>query len=949
MQLKDLTPEQAQRLSALLDEALDLAPGQRDAWLGDLAQREAQLCGLVNDLLASMGAAGRQHLLETKDLIERRFAQAGLDASSLEGRVFGSYRVLRLLGQGGMGSVWLAERADGLFARQVALKLVHASLIGRALTERFARERSILAALAHPHIARLLDAGVSAEGQPYLALEYVDGTPLTAYCDAERLNVRARVSLAVQVLSAVQHAHQNLVVHRDLKPSNILVTREGQTQLLDFGIAKLMVEGEARETELTQVGGRALTLDYASPEQIAGQPITTASDVYSLGVVLYELLCGQRPYALARESRGAMEEAILNAEPVRPSQRGATEDIADARSTTPKKIARSLRGDLDTITLKALRKDPVQRYATADAFREDLQRFLDGEAVLARPDATLYRAAKFVRRHRFGVAATLLVFAALGAGLAGTAWQARLARLEVQRTQAVKDFLIGLFNQSEPMKAQGRELTAREMLDRGQHDLQAKLADQPRLNAELDGVLVELYAKLGDEAKALPLAQARCDLTLQLGGTQSLEYGDALFSLADIQGGLRRHELAYKTYMQAREVLRRYAPIRQSQLLSLEGHLAYQLAELERFKEASELLISVLPRLEAHFGPRSWEVIQNKALLSHTYSSQGDEASASAIVREIEPWLGTVDASHVLDAAVVRNNIGLAQLAAWHPDEAEKSLRDSLDVFERLLGPNTSVAVGIQRTLGMALYERGQFEQASRTFDENVQRAVRVLGADNPATRLSESYSIRALIMAGHVVEAENMGRRSVQVANRSDDGTTAVVGDFNNRLALALIFNGKAVEAGRLLEGFSEQARQTGLETSDMHGRTLLYLAGAWAVQGRLDAATHASREAEKVFAQSPIGRDMYVARAELTQALAVARAGNAISAEYLVAQAEEHLTKVSKPDHPIHLMVQLVRVEALRAAGHQAEAERLDSATRERLHATAGAVLPKVIALIF
>ena len=300
MQAKDLSAEQARRLSTLLDEATDLAPAQRAAWLGELAQREPQLCELVGDLLAAMQASQDGGGLETVDLIAQRFAQATQAADSLEGHAFGPYRVLRLLGQGGMGSVWLAERADGLFARQVALKLVHTHLAGHALTERFARERSILAALAHPHIARLLDAGVSAEGQPYLALEYVEGTPLAAYCDAERLGLRARVALVVQVLSAVQHAHQNLVVHRDLKPSNILVTRDGQAQLLDFGIAKLMVEGEARETELTQAGGRALTLDYASPEQITGQPITTASDVYSMGVVLYELLCGQRPYSLAR-------------------------------------------------------------------------------------------------------------------------------------------------------------------------------------------------------------------------------------------------------------------------------------------------------------------------------------------------------------------------------------------------------------------------------------------------------------------------------------------------------------------------------------------------------------------------------------------------------------------------------------------------------------------------
>ena len=949
MQLKDLKPDEARRLSALLDEAMGLAPQRRAAWQAGLAQREPQLCDLVTDVLASMDAAGHEHLLETSDLIDRRFAQAAHAAPSFEGRAFGPWRVLRLLGRGGMGPVWLAERTDGLFSRQVALKLVHASLFGSALAQRFARERSILAALDHPHIARLLDAGVAGDGQPYLALEYVEGTPLTAYCDAERLPLAARIALVVQALSAVQHAHQNLVVHRDLKPSNILVTRDGQVRLLDFGIAKLMVEGEARETELTQVGGRALTLDYASPEQIAGQPVSTASDVYSLGVVLYELLCGQRPYHVTRESRGALEEAILNAEPVRPSQRSITEDVANARSTTLKKLARSLKGDLDTIVLKALKKSPAERYATADAFRQDLQRYLDGEAVLARPDGAIYRASKFVRRHRFGVAATAVVFVSLGAGLAGTAWQARQARQEAQRAQAVQEFLIGLFNQSDPVRAQGRELTARDMLDRGQRDLQTKLENQPRLNAELDGVLAELYSKLNDEEKALPLAEARRDLTFKLDGAHSLAYGDALSSLAEIQSGLRRHELAYKTLQQAREVLRQHAQVRQSELLKIEGHLAYQLGEMGRDKEAAELLIAALPSLEVRFGPRSWEVIHNTALLSHAYTSLGDHARALDINREIEPLLDTVGAEHALDVAAVRNNMARAQMSTWHPDEAEKLLRRALDDYERLLGPNTSNAITVQRALAAALYERGQFKAAAATYDDNVLRAVRVLGEDDPATKICESLGVPALVMAGRAGDAEAIARRSLRGPPRPDGPPITSTRDFENRMGLALIFNGKADEAARLLERLTAEAQKAGLDKGNVYGRTLHFLAGARLLQGRLDEARQAGGQAEHAFEGSATGRDMYVARAQLTEALIAARSGQAMRAEEFIAQAKTHLQKVTRPDHPVHLMVELVRAEALRADGRQDEAERIDSAARERLQATTGAVLPKVIPLIF
>ena len=289
------------------------------------------------------GDQGRR-FLETRDLVASHVASLVEADPGLIGKQFGPYRVLALLGHGGMGSVWLAERVDGLFTRQVALKLVHPALKSRVMSERFAREREILASLNHPNIARLLDAGFAEDGQSYLALDYVAGTPLTTYCDEPRLSVRERLELFRQVLSAVQYAHAHLVIHRDLKPANILVTEEGQVQLLDFGIAKLLSEGEAKETELTQLGGRALTPDYAAPEQIAGAPITTAADVYALGVMLYELLTGERPYKLKRDSRGALEEAILEADPVAPSRTALQQAAAAARATTAKKLSSTLAG-----------------------------------------------------------------------------------------------------------------------------------------------------------------------------------------------------------------------------------------------------------------------------------------------------------------------------------------------------------------------------------------------------------------------------------------------------------------------------------------------------------------------------------------------------------------------------------------------------------------------------
>jgi WD40 repeat protein/serine/threonine protein kinase len=434
--IKDLSSAQYSRLSDLLDESIDMGPGARISWLGELAHTEPILAAILRDMFASQGQSHAQGFLETQDFLARHLGSVVAGHPGLVGKRFGPYRVLSLLGHGGMGSVWLADRVDGLFTRQVALKLIHPALFGRVMTERLTREREILASLNHPNIARLIDAGFSDDSQPYLALEYVAGVPLTEYCDTRRLPVRERLELFRQVLSAVQFAHAHLVIHRDLKPSNIMVTEDGRVHLLDFGIAKLLTAAEAQETELTRLGGRALTPEYASPEQIAGTPITTAADVYSLGVMLYEQLAGVRPYRLTRDSRGALEEAILLAEPVMPSRRALSSEAASSRNTSAKRLSRILKGDLDTITVKALKKAPIERYATVNAFDQDIARYLSGDVVLAQRDHVAYRAYKFARRHWVAIAGAGVLLVTLAGGLAATAYEARVA--SAQRDAALQ-------------------------------------------------------------------------------------------------------------------------------------------------------------------------------------------------------------------------------------------------------------------------------------------------------------------------------------------------------------------------------------------------------------------------------------------------------------------------------------------------------------------------------
>ena len=847
-----------------------------------------------------------------------------------------------------MGSVWLAERADGLFARRVALKLVHSSLFGSALAQRFERERSILGALDHPHIARLLDAGVADDGQPYLALEYVDGVPLGAFCDGARLTLQGRVRLIIQALDAVRHAHQNLVVHRDLKPSNILVTRDGQAHLLDFGIAKLMIDGQAQETELTQLGGRALTPDYASPEQIAGRPVSTASDVYSLGVVLYEQLCGQRPYRLERDSRGALEQAILDADPAKPSQQGGDAATADARATTPRKLASALAGDLDTIVAKALKKAPAERYATADAFRQDLQRWLDGEAVLARPDSFLYRAGKFVRRHRAGVAVTLLVLLSLGAGLAGTAWQSQQAKQQSARALAVQEFLVGLFNEADPARAQGRELTAREMVDRGQRDVQVKLASQPELGALLDGVLVDLYIKLGDENRALPLAEARRDLALRAGGERSLDFGDALYSLAIVHGRLNHDEIAYQLYAQARSVLQRYPRERSGELLMLDGHVGEILSLLGRPKEAVEVFESLLPKIASHFGASSWELVDAKSALVAAYADTHDYAKAAPLIAELEPAMDQATAARAINAAELRVQLGYAQFRFRKYAASVALLTRAIADADRLLGPTNSLSILAQRTLGLSYAGLGRYDLEAQTFSDSVERAVRLNGEDHVLTRYAESFGVEPLIMTGQTATARVMAERSVRNADKVAGLAPASARGFERRLGLALVFDGEVERGAQALERVLELEAKAGTKHGAFHGTTLLYLAGARAAQGRHEAAAQAARQATESFDGIP-GTGAATAHTRLTEALARARLGQIDAAKTLIEQAGASLHQDPEPKETDLLFMQLAQAEALRAEGSAAEGERIDTAARARFKSIGGISLPQPLPLVF
>jgi serine/threonine protein kinase/tetratricopeptide (TPR) repeat protein len=515
-------------VSALLDELLDADDAQRAARLSQLRMQSPALSDQVAELLARQAAVQMEQFLEGNALDP-------LGLGEFAGRSFGGYTLDRPLGQGGMGSVWLARRSDGRYEGWAAVKLLNLGSLGRSGAERLRHEANALAKLAHPNITHLIDAGVAA-GQPYLILEYVEGEPIDRWCDAQRLRVEARVRLFLQVLAAVSHAHGRLILHRDLKPSNILVTKDGSVKLLDFGIAKLL-ESQAQTTppsELTRLGIAAMTPEYAAPEQLQHADVTTATDVYALGVLLYVLLVGRHPTASATGTPIEQMQALVNAEPLRLSDAALKSDgeAAQMRGMSPLHLARVLRGDLDNVVAKALKKEPAERYATVDAFASDLQHYLDHKPVTARRDSRTYRLAKFVRRHRLAVGAVSVIVLVLIAGIAGTTWQAvearrqraqataqaresarqrDVARFQAQRAEASSEFMSLMLEEVGPG---GKPLTPVELVDRGVQLLERRYGDDPQFAARMLLQMSRRYMDLGNTekqsqmlARALAIAQ----------------------------------------------------------------------------------------------------------------------------------------------------------------------------------------------------------------------------------------------------------------------------------------------------------------------------------------------------------------------------------------------------------------------------------------------------------
>lgn len=865
-----------QRVGAVFDAVVEMSATARAASLERLCGDDAGLRAEVERLLAADARATHfEHRVESaRGNAATEWVEAA-DGSSTA--LVGPWRLLRELGRGGMGVVYLAERADGQFEQRAALKLIKRGMDSDAVLGRFLRERQILARLEHPHIARLLDGGLTGEGRPYFAMEYVDGEPLLQHCGRENAPLEERIRLFLQVCAAVQFAHGQLVVHRDIKPSNILVTAGGETRLLDFGIAKLLDDSSVGATATIDAAHRPLTPAYAAPEQLHGEPVTTATDIYALGAVLYELLTDKRPLAFG-EAPTAQDvmRAQDTTDPAAPSK------VADA--STPV-AARRLRGDLDTIVLKALQREPVRRYATAAALADDLQRYLHGQAIAARRDHAWYRIGKFVGRHRVAAAATVIAVIALIGALGVALWQAREKAREAKASQEVTQFLVGLFAAADPTHAKGATVSALDLLDEGTARLRSELRTEPVLRARLLHTVATTYVALGLYDRALPLEDQALTLRRAYLGERDPQIADSMDELGQIH--------AFKAdYAKAEPLLRAALALRQAEsgkdapaVIDTLGNLATLLQQRGDFAAADGAFREALAASERHFGAEATQTARRLDDLAGNLDNLGKRTDAVVLFRRAlairEKNLGPDDADvatsllnlgvHLDDsgdhvqavpmlerATAIRRKIfgdahplvGFAELALagvyFSQDrsaDCERAAQDALAIFRKSLSEDHPKIGEALNMLGLVHELRRDFAGAIPLMRDVVQRFEKSSGANHPDTLVARNNLAFALLHARQFAEAERLYREAIQ-SESTDNGqeSTATV---RENLAAALAAQGRYAEAVSMSKQAVEIVKRGEGEVAGNVAVALRGLAATEELNGETDAAEQDFRTA--------------------------------------------------------------------------------------------------------
>ena len=881
---------QWQRIAPYLDQALDLELEQRERWLTDLTATEPEIAAAVRQLLAEHADLQQRGFLSIPAVDPVRHAL--LKRAGGVGEHVGAYRLIREIGRGGMSSVWLAERSDGQLQRDVALKLPLQGPRQGEFAERFKRERDILATLTHPNIARLYDAGVSAAGQPYLAMEHVDGKSLTAYCDDERLSIRERLRLFLQVLAAVEFAHSQLVLHRDLKPSNILVTRQARIVLLDFGIAKLLSPDAPQSGSITQFAEGPLTPDYASPEQLGGHPVGTASDIYSLGVVLHELLVGCRAFSSGRASRRQLEEAILASDPPRPSQLATTEAVAATRRTTPRRLALTLKGDLDTIVLKALKKAPGERYLSVNAFAQDIGNFLESLPVSARPDSGWYRTRRFIVRHKAHVSAAAVVVLALAVGFGATVWQWQRAEKHRARalemfanSEATRDFMTAVLRDG---VRNDETLTIDDLYARSEAIAEQLGRSDPRTRAVASDFVGKWYIDHDQFDRADRILTRAIDSLPESVPARSALICDRAYA---------RSQLGHTDEAAAaidREIAR-YAPDDPALSTCLEQRagLANDLNEGQRGLEYS------LQALQ-HFEATGQQSLRSKATLlmnvAAAYSVKGMPDRALEYYQRSFDLLERLGRAESLDASQLLSNWGVGLFAAGNPLRARDLLERSIAIDQRrsLAGEHAQYT---NSNLGSVLRALGRYAEADTAYD------VALSVFPNPQAKV---YALvgkaRVAVLQGQLERAQQLlDEASVIMRDTHVDAGTS------GALAFTLVQGQIWAGRGRLAEAEAAFTRVLDSYTkldccTGPRGQALIARSAALAADHKLDAAARDANDAVKFGqqAQGQLPTSSVTGQAWLALARVEQAQGHPNEARRAYALAARNLSETLGDQHP-------------------------------------------------
>lgn len=795
------------RIEYIFYAALELEDG-RESFLDEACGGDTDLRNEVESLLRSAG--------QTMGFLREPVLQAAHQvtaAEELSGKRIGAYQLLRLLGEGGMGKVYLAARADDLYRKEVAIKTVQGGLgQNRTMLLRFRSERQILANLDHPNIARLLDGGITDEGLPYLVMEYINGIRVDDFCKINNLGTEQRLQLFCTVCAAVEYAHKNLVIHRDIKPANILVTAEAVPKLLDFGIAKLL-DPESDELALTRTTERMMTPDYASPEQVRGDQVTTSTDVYALGVLLYELLSGTRPFRLDTNSPFEMVRVICEQDPEPPSVASA----ANAGLGAPD-AARKLSGDLDNIVLMAMRKEPARRYVSVSALAGDVQAYLTGYPVHARTDTWKYRSGKFVRRHKAAASAAVIVALALIGFSIGMGLLAKRATRERLAARRESQFLKGIFEAATPEQAHGRQITARELLDQGAKRMDRELAGDPELQGTMLDNIGRAYLSLGLYDQAEPLLNRAYTLRKKSLGEGNTDAADTLWDWADavrLQGKYQEAEPLFRQALAVREkklgehnaavqaslaglgeclylenrdaeaepILRRALAL-DHELNSDSGAREYLALLLERkgsYPEALQLLRELVEFRSREYGTDSPSFGIALHNLAGALIDAGDLMGAETTERQSLALERKLIGDHHPDLAYPLNNLGFLLLEKGDWAAAEPVLRENLELVRTSLGEKNVRFGGALNNWARVLQEKGDYDQSEIAFKQALQTIIQATGPEgwSVAKVLANLGLLR--FDRGDYAGAERYARQALDMDHK-------LGGDENPQTALALV-----------------------------------------------------------------------------------------------------------------------------------------------------------------